>query len=76
MLPIFSVQTSFLLVIDIDLTSSMRGFQGILKALVLASNCSGYLNVKKHHVDQGPAFVFVLEQITPYQESFDTGIKK
>lgn len=28
--------------------------------------------VKKQHVDQGPAFVFVLEQITPYQESLCT----
>jgi len=47
LLPIVSVQTSFLLVTDIDLTSSMSCFQGILKALVLASNCSSRLNVKK-----------------------------
>lgn len=76
MLPIVSVQTSFLLVIDIDLTSSTRGFQGILKALALASNCSSQLNVKKHHVAFEPDFVSVLEQITAYQESFNTGSKK
>lgn len=54
----------------------MRGFQGILKALALASNCSSQLNVKKHHVAFEPDFVSVLEQITPYQESFNTGSKK
>lgn len=76
MFPIVSVQTSFLLVIDMDLTSCMRGFQGILKALVLASNCSSQLNIKKHHVAFEPDFVSVLEQIAPYQARFNTANTK
>lgn len=56
--------TSFLLIIDIDLTSFMRGFQDILKALALASNYSRQLNVKKHCEAFEPYFVSILEQIT------------